>query len=87
MTPGPNSRRRKWPGYGDLFPAWKGSAFLGGLASQALIRISFDGDKAKEADRFLMGNRIREVEQGPDGAIYVLEDGEEGRLLRLTPAK
>ncbi|MBQ0772797.1 MAG: PQQ-dependent sugar dehydrogenase [Sphingomonadales bacterium] len=72
---------------GDLFPAWKGSAFMGGLASQALIRVSFDGDTAKEAERFLMDNRIREVEQGPDGAIYVLEDGEGGRLLKLTPTK
>jgi glucose/arabinose dehydrogenase len=72
---------------GDLFPAWKGSAFIGGLASQSLIRVSFDGDNAKEADRFLMDNRIREVEQGPDGAIYVLEDGENGRMLKLTPAK
>mgnify|MGYP003630517530 CR=1 FL=1 len=72
---------------GDLFPAWKGSAFIGGLAGQALIRVSFDGDNAKEAERFLMGNRIREVEQGPEGAIYVLEDGESGRMLKLTPAK
>jgi glucose/arabinose dehydrogenase len=71
---------------GDLFPAWQGSAFIGGLASQALIRVSFDGSSAKEADRFLMGARIREVEQGPDGAIYVLEDGEGGRMLKLTPA-
>ncbi len=72
---------------GKMFPAWQGSAFVGGLASQALIRVSFDGDTAKEADRFLMGNRIREVEQGPDGAIYLLEDGEGGRMLKLTPAK
>lgn len=72
---------------GDLFPAWKGNAFIGGLASEALIRVSFDGDSAKEAERFLMKNRIREVEQGPDGAIYVLEDGEGGRMLKLTPAK
>lgn len=72
---------------GELFPAWKGSAFLGGLASEALIRVSFDGDTAKEAERFLMGNRIREVEQGPDGAIYVLEDGKGGRMLKLTPTK
>tara|TARA_R110000824_G_scaffold25838_7_gene89597 strand:+ start:22883 stop:24070 length:1188 start_codon:yes stop_codon:yes gene_type:complete len=70
---------------GELFPAWQGSAFIGGLASKALIRVSFEGDSAKEADRFLMGARIREVEQGPDGAIYVLEDGEGGRLLKLTP--
>jgi aldose sugar dehydrogenase len=72
---------------GKLFPAWQGSAFLGGLASQSLIRVSFDGDTAKEADRFIMDNRIREVEQGPDGAIYILEDGENGRMLKLTPTK
>ncbi|ASK89587.1 PQQ-dependent sugar dehydrogenase [Sphingorhabdus sp. SMR4y] len=72
---------------GDLFPAWRGSAFIGGLASQALIRVSFEEDSAKEAERFLMDARIREVEQGPDGAIYVLEDGKGGRLLKLTPAK
>ncbi|MEP0730682.1 MAG: PQQ-dependent sugar dehydrogenase, partial [Parasphingorhabdus sp.] len=72
---------------GDLFPAWKGNAFIGGLASEALIRVSFDGDSAKEAERFLMKNRIREVEQGPDGAVYVLEDGEDGRMLKLTPVK
>ncbi len=70
---------------GSLFPAWKGSAFIGGLSSQALVRIAFDGDKAREAERFDMGERIREVEQGPDGALYVLEDGAGGRLLRLTP--
>ena len=72
---------------GKLFPAWQGSAFIGGLASQSLIRVSFDGDTAKEADRFIMNNRIREVEQGPDGAIYILEDGENGRMLKLTPTK
>jgi aldose sugar dehydrogenase len=70
---------------GSLFPAWKGSAFIGGLSSQSLVRIAFDGEKAREAERFDMGKRIREVEQGPDGAIYVLEDGAGGRLLRLMP--
>ena len=70
---------------GKLFPAWTGSAFIGGLSSQALIRVAFDGDKAREAERFDMGTRIREVEQGPDGALNVLEDGTGGRLLKLTP--
>ncbi len=73
---------------GDLFADWKGSAFLGGLSSQALIRVEFDGDNAREAERFEMGARIREVEQGPGGAIWILEDdrkNSEGRLLRLTP--
>src|SRR5690606_32462693 len=50
---------------GDLFPDWKGNAFLGGLSSRALIRVEIDGDSAAEAERFEMGERIREVEQGP----------------------
>ncbi len=69
---------------GDKFPKWRGNAFFGGLSSQALIRIEFDGERAREAQRFGMGKRIREVEQGPDGALWILEDGEGGRLIRLT---
>ena len=74
---------------GDLFPEWKGNAFLGGLSSEALIRVQIDGDTAAEAERFEMGERIREVEQGPDGAIWLLEDdgGKGGRLLKLTPSR
>jgi len=70
---------------GELFPRWKGSAFLGGLSSEALIRVEFDGEEAREAERFEMGARIREEEQGPDGAIWILEDKSGGRLLKLTP--
>ena len=71
---------------GRLFPAWRGSAFIGGLSSEALIRVSFDGQGgAREADRFAMGKRIRDVAAGPDGALWVIEDEEGGRLLRLTP--
>lgn len=70
---------------GDLFPGWKGSGFIGGLSSRALIRVSFDGTSAREAERFDMNARIREVEEGPDGAIWLLEDGRGGRLLKLTP--
>jgi glucose/arabinose dehydrogenase len=75
---------------GDLFPEWRGSVFLGGLSSMALIRVEFDGESAAEAERFDMGERIREVEQGPDDAIWILEDGRNensGRLLKLTPAQ
>ena len=71
---------------GTMFPAWKGSALIGGLSSEALVRVSFDGSQAREAERFAMGKRIREVEQGPDGAVWLLEDGGGGRLLKLTPA-
>lgn len=70
---------------GDLFPQWKGSALLGGLKSEALVRVALDGDSAIEAERFDMGKRIREVEQGPDGAIWLLEDKSGARLLKLTP--
>lgn len=70
---------------GALFPQWQESAFVAGLASQAIIRVEIDGDVAREAERFEMGARIREVEQGPDGAIWVLEDRDGGRLLKVTP--
>ncbi len=70
---------------GTMFPEWQGNAFIGGLASRSLVRIKITGDKAEEVERFDMGKRIREVEQGPDGAIWVLEDKQGGRLLRLTP--
>lgn len=70
---------------GDLFPEWRGNFLAAGLSSKALVRISIDGDSAKEAARYDMGQRIREVEQGPDGAIYLLEDGPNARLLKLTP--
>jgi len=72
---------------GDEFPEWQGDGFIGGLSSQALLRVEFAGDTAKETERFEMGQRIREVEQGPDGAIWILEDereGSGGRLLKLT---
>lgn len=70
---------------GDLFPYFRGSGFIGGLASQALVRIEFNGNTGREAERYAMGKRIREVEQGPDGAIWLLEDGAGARLLKLTP--
>jgi glucose/arabinose dehydrogenase len=73
---------------GTMFPDWRGNIFIGGLSSKALIRVAVDGDTAREAARYDMGSRIREVEQGPDGALWLLEDGERGgggRLLKLTP--
>ena len=72
---------------GSRFPEWRGNALIGGLSSQALVRLRIDGDSAGEVERFDMGERIREVEQGPDGAIWLLVDGKDGRLLKLTPAE
>ena len=70
---------------GDLFPAWQGKALIGGLRSEALIVVEIDGDSATEVARHDMGKRIREVEQGPDGSVWLLEDRDGGRLLKLTP--
>jgi glucose/arabinose dehydrogenase len=73
---------------GKLWPQWKGDLFIGGLSSMALIRVDVDGTNAKKGDQFPMGERIREPEEGPDGAIWLLEDGRrdgKGRLLKLTP--
>jgi len=77
---------------GALFPQWRGDALVAGLSGHALIRVDIDGENAREAERWDMGQRIREVEQAPDGSIWLLEDQERsggpgGRLLRLTPAR
>ena len=70
---------------GNLFPQWKGDAFIGALSGEALIRVDLNGENATKADEWPMKTRIREVEQGPDGAIWLLEDGDKGRLMKLTP--
>jgi glucose/arabinose dehydrogenase len=75
---------------GNLFPHWRGDILAGALSGQALIRVDVDGDNASKGDQWDMGARIREVQQGPKGEVYLLEDGEapgQGRLLRLTPAR
>jgi glucose/arabinose dehydrogenase len=71
---------------GKLFPQWKGNGFIGALSGKALVRVVLSGDTARKADQWDMGARIRWVGEGPDGAIYLLEDGPGARLLRLTPA-
>lgn len=70
---------------GTAFPQWRGDAFIGALSGQALIRVDLDGTEATKGDQWGMGQRIREVEQGPDGSLWLLEDGAGGRLLKLTP--
>jgi len=72
---------------GDLFPEWKGNFFLGGLSVRALVRLVIEGDRVVCEEHLLgKGNaRIRDVEQGPEGALYVLTDDEDGKLLELTP--
>jgi glucose/arabinose dehydrogenase len=72
---------------GGLFADWRGDGFIAGLSSRSLVRIEFDGETAREAERYDMGKRMRAVAQGPDGAIWMLEDQKGGRLLRLTPSE
>mgnify|MGYP001165537265 FL=1 len=70
---------------GDMFPGMKGDALIAGLSSNAIIRVAIDGEDAREVARYPMEQRIRGVTQGPDGVLWVIEDGEGGRLLKLTP--
>ena len=73
---------------GEAFPQWRGDAFIGALSGQALLRVDLDGTAATKAEVWTqgaLGTRIREVEQGPDGRIWVLQDGADGKLLRLDP--
>ena len=73
---------------GDLFSGWKGDALVAGLSGQSLSHVDIDGDKVVGVTNYDMGARIRAVVEGPDGAIYLLEDerrGSNGRLLKLTP--
>lgn len=70
---------------GSLFGAWQGDAIIAGMVSRGLVRVRYTATSAAEAQRIPLGQRIREVEQGPDGAIWVLEDASNGRLLKLIP--
>lgn len=73
---------------GDMFPDWDGSALIGGLRAQSLVRVTFGEDgSAEEADRWAMDRRIRDVAVAPDGAVWLIEDADEGALLRLTPTE
>ena len=72
---------------GDLFPQWKGDALIPALSGLALIRVDIDGDKAVKADQWAMNARIRAVDQGPRGEVYVLQDGDGAKLLRLEPTR
>jgi glucose/arabinose dehydrogenase len=73
----------------DLIPKWKGSLFVGALKDQMLVRLSLDGEKVTGEERLLhaLGERIRDVRQGPDGALYLLTDASNGRILRVSPAR
>jgi glucose/arabinose dehydrogenase len=73
---------------GMLFPAWQGSLFTGALAGKMLVRLSLDGNAVTGEERLLqnLNERIRDVRQGPDGALWLLTDNAAGRILRVSPA-
>src|SRR5215211_7431167 len=73
----------------DLFPQWNGNLFVGALAAQMLVRLELDGEKVTREERLLtnLRERIRDVRQGPDGAIWLLTDSGNGKVLRVTPGK
>jgi len=74
---------------GRLFPEWQGNFFVAGLSSKALVRLTLANDRVTGEERLLTdrNERIREVVEGPEGALYLLTDGASGKLLKLTPGE
>jgi glucose/arabinose dehydrogenase len=71
----------------DVYPVWKGSLFVGALKAQLVARLEFGADgKVSAEERIPVGQRVRDVRQGPDGALYLVTDEDAGKLQRLTPA-
>lgn len=70
---------------GAMFPQWRGHALITGLSSESLVDVQLDGDQAREVHRYPMRHRLRAIKQGPDGALWILQDGNDGELLKLTP--
>ena len=95
--PGMESPHHAWPNSpglsgmlfysGKAFPAWRGDLFLGALATSELIRLRLEGDRVVHEERLLgdRGERIRDVREDADGAIWLLVDADDGKLLRLDP--
>jgi glucose/arabinose dehydrogenase len=73
---------------GNKFPRWQGDLFVGALRDEMLVRLKLDGEKVVQEERLLKGvlGRIRDVRNGPDGFLYVLNDESRGVLARLEPA-
>ena len=71
----------------DAIPGWKGNLLLAGLSSKAIVRLTLDGEKVTDEQRIPMGTRVRDVVQGPDGAVYALTDEDNGEILKLTLAE
>lgn len=71
---------------GTLFPGWRGNLLIGTLTAEGLVRLRLDGDTVAGEERIDIGTRVRDVQQGPDGAVYLLTDLDDGQILRLAPA-
>ncbi len=74
---------------GKAFPEWRGNIFIGGLASQRLVRLVVKNNRVIGEEHLLTdrGNRIRDVRQGPDGALYIVTDEKDGKLWKISPKK
>jgi aldose sugar dehydrogenase len=72
---------------GNLFPRWRGDILIGGLSAQGIVRVTLDGNKVRGEHRIELGQRIRDVAQAPDGAVYALTDQTDGEILRLSPGR
>lgn len=72
---------------GDLYPGWKNSLLMGALSGEGLIRMGINGDQLTKSDRWDFGTRIREVEVRDDGTVWLLIDGEDGKLVKLVPKR
>lgn len=70
---------------GKLWPEWKGQALVGGMKPTVLVRVAFDGERAREVSRVDFERRIRDILEGPDGAVWILEDKAGGRLIEMRP--
>jgi aldose sugar dehydrogenase len=70
---------------GDRYPGWKGSAFVGSLGTATLVRLTIDNGRVTREERYEVGSRVRDVQQGPDGLLYLVTDEDNGRLLRVVP--
>ena len=73
---------------GDAFPNWRGSAFVGSMNPGALVRLTIDNDRVTREERYLGSiGRVRDVQQGPDGFLYLITDADNGALLRVAPRR
>lgn len=70
---------------GTMFKGWQGHALMAGLGSQALVTVAIEGESAREVGRYTFDKRLRSLAEGPDGSLWIAEDGKDAKLLKLTP--